>query len=47
MLLCICDMVLVHLKYPSKHGKLHQGLDYIVYLQYFINFDCITVVVKV
>ena len=39
--------VLVYLKYRSKHGKLHQGLDYIPYLQYCINVDCTTVVLKV
>ena len=34
------------MEYPSKH-KLHQDLDYINYLQYCINFDCITAVLKV
>ena len=29
MLVCISDEVLVRLKYPNKHSKLHQGLDYI------------------
>ena len=42
MLLCVGG-VLVCLEYPSKHHKLHQGLDYMVYLQYCIDFDGITV----
>ena len=47
MLLNISDGVLVCLKYLSKHRRLHQGLDYIVYSQYCIEFDCITSVLKV
>ena len=39
MLLCI--NVLVCLEYSSKHSKLHQGLDYIVYLWYCIDFESI------
>ena len=46
MLLCISSRVLACLEYPSKHVKLHQGLDDIVYLQYCLDFDCITVVLK-
>ena len=42
-LLCISDGVLVYLEYPSKPGRLHQGLDYILYLQHNIDCDCITV----
>ena len=37
----------VCLEYPSKHGKLHQGLHYIVYLWYCNDFNCITEVLKV
>ena len=44
MLLCINDWVLVSLKYPSKHDRLHQGPDYIVH---GIDFDCATVVLRV
>ena len=47
MLLCISNGILVSLEYPSKHSKLYQSLEYIVYLQYFIDFGCITVVLKV
>ena len=47
MLLCISGEVLMCLEYPSKHDKLHQGLDYIVHLWYWIDFDCISVVLKV
>ena len=35
MLLCISGGIFVCLEYPSKHSKLHQDLDYIVYLHYF------------
>ena len=31
MLLCIRGRVLESLEYLSKHGRLHQGLDYIIY----------------
>ena len=47
MLLCVSGEVLVCLEYPHKHGKLHQGLDYIVYLLYCIDFDCVIVFLKV
>ena len=47
MLLYINGEVLVCLKYLSKHGKLYQELDYIIYLQHCIDFDCITVDLKV
>ena len=47
MLLCICVGVLACVESPSKQGKLHEGLDYIVYLRYSIEFDCITVILKV
>ena len=47
MLFYISGEVLVCLEYSSKNGMLHQGLDYIVYLWYCIDFDCITVVLKV
>ena len=47
MLWFISGGVLVCLEYPNIHSKLHQGLDYIVYLWYCIDFDCITVVLKV
>ena len=47
MLLCISGRVLVYLEYPSALIRLHQGLDYIVYLQFHIGFYCITVVLKV
>ena len=43
MLLHIRSAVLKCLEYPNKHGWLHQGLDYIVYLRYCIDFDSITV----
>ena len=42
MLLCISGGVLLSLEYPSKHSGLHQGLDYLVHLRYYINFDYIT-----
>ena len=42
MLLCICDGFLVCLKYPSEHNSLHQGLYYIVYLWYCIDFYLIS-----
>ena len=38
---------LIGLEYPSEHSKLYQGLDYIVYSRYCIDFDYITVVLKV
>ena len=44
MLLCIRSVVLVCLKYSSKHNKLYQGLDDIVY---GIDFACNTIVLKV
>ena len=47
MLLCISDKVFVCSEYPSKHVKLHRSLDYIVYLRYCIEFNCIAVVLKV
>ena len=37
----------VILEYPNKHSKLHQGLGDIVYLRSSIDFDCISVVLKV
>ena len=43
MLLCISDGLLACLRYPNKDSRLHQGRDYITYLQYCIDFDCITV----
>ena len=46
MLLWISGGVLVCLKYQSKQNRLHQSLDYIVYLWYCIDFDCITAVLK-
>ena len=39
-------LVIVCLQYPSKFGRLHQSLDYIVYSQCCIDFDCITEVLK-
>ena len=47
MMLFIRGVVLVCLEYPSKHSRLHQGLDYIAYLLCCIGFDCITIVLKV
>ena len=47
MLLSINGGVLVYVEYPNEYGRLHQGLDYTVYLQYCIDFDCITIVLKV
>ena len=47
MLLSIRGVVLVCLKYRSKHDELHQGLDYNVHLRYCVDFDCIIVVLKV
>ena len=44
---CICGGVLGCLENQSKHSKLHQGLNYIVYLLYYIDYDCITVFWKV
>ena len=43
MLLCINREVLKCLEYPSKHAKLHKGVDYIVYLRYCIDFNSIVV----
>ena len=43
MLLYNSGMVLVCPESLSKHGTLHQGLDYIPYLRYCIDFDCMTV----
>ena len=31
----------------NKHIWLHQNFDKIIYLQYYINYDCLTVVLKV
>ena len=39
MLLCISGLVLVCLEYPSKHDKLHQGLDYIVLFTALLLFS--------
>ena len=39
MPLSISGGILVDLEYPSKHNKLHQGLHYIVSLQYYTDFD--------
>ena len=47
ILLYISCVVLVYLGYSSKHDKLYQGLDNIVYLRYCVDFDSITVVLKV
>ena len=47
MLLFNSSGVLVCLEYPDKHDKLHQGLEYIVYLRYCIDSNYITVVFKV
>ena len=47
MLLRISGVGFVCLEYQQKHGRLHQGFDYIVYLRYFIDFDCIDVVLNV
>ena len=43
----IFNGVLICFEYPSKHGRLHQGLHYIVYLWYCIDFDNIAIVLKV
>ena len=37
MLLGISGGILVRLEYPSKHRRLHQGLDYIIYSQFSID----------
>ena len=37
---------MICLEYPIKHSWLHQGLIYIVYLGYCIDFYFITVVLK-
>ena len=47
MLLYISGRDLVCLEYPSKHDRLYQDVDYSVYLQYCIDFHCITVVLRV
>ena len=44
MLLCISGGVLDYFEYPSKHEKLHQGVDYIIHLRYYIFFDFIIIV---
>ena len=44
MLPCVSSEVLLSLGHLRKHGKLHPGLDYIVYVQHCLDFDCITVV---
>ena len=46
MLLCINGEFFSTFQYLSKYGGLHQDLDYIVYLQYWIDFDCIKVVLE-
>ncbi len=35
------------LLYSSKHGRQHQCQDSIVYLRYYIDFDCMTEVLKI
>ena len=47
MVLFINFWGLVFLKYQIKQGRLHQGLDYIAYLNYGNKFIYITVVLKV
>ena len=42
MLLCIIGGVLACLKYQNKLGRLHESLDYILYLRPRIDFDFIT-----
>ena len=42
MLLCINSGVLEYLDKSSKHDGLHQGLDYIAYLQHRAEYDCNT-----
>ena len=44
MLLYISCGGLISLENPSKRGRLHQGLDYIVYLRCCIVFGCSTIV---
>ena len=39
MLLCISGWISVCFECPSKHSKLHQGVDYIIYLLYYIDFE--------
>ena len=41
MPLCISRGVLLCLEYPSKVSSLHEYFNYIVYIQYYIDFDCI------
>ena len=41
MLLCIRVAALVRWKYATKYGQLYQSQDYIVYLKYYNNVDCI------
>ena len=36
MLLCNNSEALVYLEYPSRHGRLHQGLDYFVYFVWIL-----------
>ena len=47
ILLYISGDVLLCLEYQSKHTKLHQGLDIVYYLWFCIDFDYITLVLKV
>ena len=47
MLYCVSDEVLSFLEHQGKHDMLHQGLDYIVYLRYCIDFDLIKVYLKI
>ena len=47
MLSCMSGETSIYLEYPNKHGRLHEGLNNIVYLWYCIYFDSITVILKV
>ena len=47
MLLCISGGFLSRLEYSSEHGKQHQDQDYIIDFRYYIDFNCITVVLNV
>ena len=46
MVLWMNSRDLVCLEYADKHGRLHQRLNYIVYIWYCIDFDCIIVALQ-
>ena len=47
MSLFISGRGLVYSEFSSKHSKLYQGLDQIVYLRLWFDFDYIEVILKI